>query len=194
MGELNSIGLYGGTFDPVHLGHLMVARAALEELSLDRLVFVPAAQSPFKPGIEPTPADVRLQMLRTALAGWSNCVVDDREIRRGSVSFTIDTVRHYVASHPHARLHYIIGEDHLATLPSWKEADQLAALIRFAVVPRPGEIHHPLPAPFQGTRLSGFPIDAASSVIRQRVNQGRPVDHLVPPLVAERIRNNRLYL
>ena len=84
------LGLFGGSFDPVHLGHLLVAQAAMEELGLDRLFFIPAAQSPFKPENKPAPASARLQWLRLALAGKTNCEVDDQEIRRGGVSYTIE--------------------------------------------------------------------------------------------------------
>ena len=87
------IGLFGGSFDPVHLGHLLVAQAAVEELDLDRLFFIPAAQSPFKPESRPAPASARRQWLRLALAGKTNCEVDDQEIRRGGVSYTIETLR-----------------------------------------------------------------------------------------------------
>ena len=94
------IGLFGGSFDPVHLGHLLVAQAAVEELGLDRLFFIPAAQSPFKPEGRPAPASARLQWLRLALAGKTNWEVDDQEIRRGGISYTIDTLRDYVKRFP----------------------------------------------------------------------------------------------
>ena len=94
------LGLFGGSFDPVHLGHLLVAQAAMEELGLDRLFFIPAAQSPFKPENQPASASVRLQWLRLALAGKTNCEVDDQEIRRGGISYTIDTLRDYAKRFP----------------------------------------------------------------------------------------------
>ena len=89
------LGLFGGSFDPVHLGHLLVAQAAMEELKLDRLFFVPAAQSPFKPESKPAPAPSRLQWLRLALAGKTNYEIDEQEIRRGGVSYTVETLRDY---------------------------------------------------------------------------------------------------
>src|SRR5512140_1257104 len=93
--SMQRIGLFGGSFDPVHLGHLLVAQAAREELALDRLFFIPAAQSPFKPDARPSLAPVRLRLLRLALAGQTSCEVDEQEINRGGVSYTIDTVRDY---------------------------------------------------------------------------------------------------
>src|SRR6185369_7596493 len=110
------LGLYGGSFDPVHLGHLLVARAACEELRLQRLFFIPAAQSPFKPDHLLAPASDRLRLLRLALAGESICELDDREILRGGISYTIETVRGYVAQYPGAELHYLIGADHVGAL------------------------------------------------------------------------------
>jgi len=91
------LGIYGGSFDPVHLGHLLVAQAAVEELGLDEIFFVPAAQSPFKPESKPAPAAIRMQLLRLALAGKANFEVDEQEIRRGGVSFTVDTLREAVS-------------------------------------------------------------------------------------------------
>ena len=98
------LGLFGGSFDPVHLGHLLVAQAAMEELGLDRLFFIPAAQSPFKPESQPAPASARLQWLRLALAGKTNYEVDDQEIRRGGVSYTIETLRDYARRFPKAQI------------------------------------------------------------------------------------------
>jgi nicotinate-nucleotide adenylyltransferase len=188
------IGLYGGSFDPVHLGHLLVAQAAREELKLSRLYFIPAAQSPFKPTRVLAPAAERLRLLRLALAGQMDCEIDDQEIRRGGVSYTIDTVRDHARRFPDARIHYLIGADHVPLLTKWREADELARLAEFVVIPRPGQANAPLPAPFRGCALGGFPLGVSSSQIRDRVKAGLPIDWLVGPAVAECIRNNRLYL
>lgn len=188
------LGLFGGSFNPVHRGHLLVAQAAQEELGLDRVVFIPAAQSPFKPATEPAPAAVRLQLLRLALAGQPHWDVDDLEIQRGGVSFTIETARTFAARYPGAGLFYLIGADNVRTLPQWQSADELARLVEFVVIPRPGEPPATLPAPFRLRTLRGFPLGVSSSAIRERVRAGLPVDLLVPGPVAEVIRNNRLYL
>jgi nicotinate-nucleotide adenylyltransferase len=188
------LGLFGGSFDPVHLGHLLVAQAAREEFGLDRLCFIPAAQSPFKPGTDPAPAKARLQLLRLALAGQPRYEVDAQEITRGGVSYTIDTVRDYRRRFPDARLFWLIGADHVAKLPQWRDAEELAASVEFLVIPRPGEPAVPFPAPFRGARLKGFPLGVSSSQIRARVKAGLPVDLLTGPAVAEAIRANRLYL
>src|SRR5688572_14521185 len=146
---MKRIGLFGGSFDPVHIGHLLVAQAACEELSLDRLFFIPAAQSPFKPATEPAVAALRLRMLRLALAGKSNYEIDEQETQRGGVSFTIDTVRDYGARFPGAELFYLIGADHVPTLPKWRDAEELARLVQFVVIPRPGETPTSAPPPFR---------------------------------------------
>lgn len=188
------LGLFGGSFDPVHLGHLLVAQAAIEELVLDRLFFILAAQSPFKPANQPAPAPARLQLLRLALAGRTNCEVDEQEIRRGGVSYTIETVRDYVKRFPQAELFYLIGADNAAKLNDWREAGELARLAQFVVTPRPGETSVNFPAPFRGRLLKGFPLAVSSSEIRARIKAGLPVEPLVPAPVAEAIRSAKLYL
>jgi nicotinate-nucleotide adenylyltransferase len=190
---MKHIGLFGGSFDPVHSGHLMVAQAAREELPLDRLFFIPAAQSPFKPASEPAPAALRLRMLRLALAGQSWCEIDDQELRRGGVSFTIDTVRDYARRFPGTGLFYLIGADHVLTLPKWREAEDLARLVQFVVIPRPGEAPAELPAPFRLRVLGGWPLKLSSSQIRARVKARLPVEHLLPAGVVEVIRQEGIY-
>ena len=188
------IGLFGGSFDPIHLGHLLVAQAAREELALTRLVFIPAAQSPFKPGSRPASPDERLRLLKLALAGHSWCEVDEQEIQRGGISYTIDTVRDYKARSDGAELFYLIGADHVPQLPKWRQADDLARLVQFVVIPRPGQADVSFTAPFRGRTLIGFPLGISSSQIRARVKAGLPIEHLVPACVAEAIHNNHLYL
>ena len=191
---MQRIGLFGGSFDPIHLGHLLVVQAATEELGLERLYFIPAAQSPFKPESNPAPATERLRLLRFALAGRTNCEVDDQEIKRGGVSYTIDTLHDYARRFPQAELLYLIGADNVATLPKWREAVELSRLAEFVAIPRPGQPPVSFPPPFRGRRLAGFPFGVSSSQIRARVKSGLPIDPLVPPPVAEAIRNYRLYL
>jgi len=188
------IGLFGGSFDPAHFGHLLVAQAAREELGLARVFFILAAQSPFKPDSKPAPAAERLRLLRLALAGDTAAEVDDQEIRRGGVSYTIDTVRQYKNNFPEAELFYLIGADQAGQLPLWREADELARLVEFVMIPRPGEPEPRVPAPFRGRALRGFPLGVSSSEIRARCRAGLPITHLTPRAVAEAIKNYRLYL
>ena len=191
---MERIGLFGGSFDPVHLGHLLVAQAAREELALERLFFIPAAQSPFKPDAQPAPAPERLRLLRLALSSKVWCEIDEQEISRGGVSYPIDTVRDYARRFPAKRICYLIGADHLPQLQQWRAAQELAQLMEFVVIPRPGQAQAPLPAPYRGRWLAGFPLGVSSSQIRSRVKCGLPIDHFVPGAVAEAIRNYRLYL
>jgi len=188
------IGLFGGSFDPVHLGHLLVAQTAREELGLSRIFFIPAAQSPFKPDQKSAPAPERIRLLRLALAGQTDFEIDDQEISRGGVSYTIDTVRSYLKRFPQVTIVYLIGADHVPSLPKWREADELARLIEFAVIPRPGQGCIEFPAPFRGKTLTGFPVGISSSEIRARVQARLPIRNLVPEVVEEAIRNYRLYL
>ena len=171
-----------------------MAQAALEEMALDRLFFVPAAQSPFKPENKPAPDAERLRLLRLALAGRTDCEVDDQEIRRGGTSFTIDTLRDYARRFDGANLFYLIGADNIPGLPQWREAEELTRLTEFVAIPRPSETPTAFPAPFRGRTLKGFPFGVSSSQIRARVKAGLPIDQLVTPAVAEAIRNQRLYL
>ena len=191
---MNRIGLFGGSFDPVHLGHLLMAQAACEEYKLDRLFFIPAAQSPLKPERVPAPAEIRLRMLRLALAGEARYEVDDQEIRRVAPSYTIDTVNAYRELYPKVTLFYIVGADHVPLLPKWRAADELAALVEFLVVPRPGDPPVTAKPPFRVQNLIGTPFAVSSSQIRTRVKAGQPIRHLVPDAVAETISNSGLYL
>jgi nicotinate-nucleotide adenylyltransferase len=191
---MERIGIYGGSFDPVHLGHVLVAAAAREELDLDRLILVPAAQSPFKPSRAPAPGPTRLRLLRLAFAGLPWAEVDDVELRRGGLSYTCETLEEYARRHPGVCLYYLIGADHVPQLPNWRNPGALAKLAEFLVIPRPGEPRTPFPPPFQGRWLEGFPLAVSSSQIRDRIRAGRPYAQLLPAPVAEVIANSGLYL
>ena len=138
------IGIYGGSFNPVHYGHVNVARRAVDDLALDRLIVVPAHVSPFKvasaaaSGAYAPPWD-RLALVHAAFADVARAVVDLREIRRGGVSYAIDTVREIAAENPGAELFFVIGEDSVAGLPRWKDIDALKALVTFKAYPRTKE-------------------------------------------------------
>ena len=194
MGDLKRIGIFGGSFDPVHLGHLLVAQAAREEMELDRLIFVPAHRSPFKQEDVPAPEPLRMRMLRHALAGLEWCRVSDVELRRGGVSYTIDTVRSLAAEFNGCRLFLLIGEDNVTGLGDWREVAALKRMVEFLVIPRPGFSGPPGGTDMKLHRLKGWPIQLSSSDIRARVRDHLRVDHLLPAGVADVIRDNRLYL
>ena len=171
-----------------------VTLAAVEELGLDKLFFIPAAQSPFKPDEKPAPDSIRLQLLRLALAGKTNCEIDEQEIKRGGISYSIETLRDYAKRFPQAQLFYLIGADNISKLNEWHEANELAKLAEFVAIPRPGQSATEFPKPFRGRILKGFPVEIASSQIRARVKAGLPIENLVPPFVAEAIHAARLYV
>ena len=190
------IGLFGGTFDPVHLGHTMVAQAALAEVRLDRLFIIPAAHSPFKPEQSPAPAADRLAWLRLAFADEPRCEIDAQEIERAGVSYTIDTVRDYAARFPEAELFYLIGADHVPTLPEWREAVALADAVTFVVVPRPGELETDVaefPLSIRGTVLRGKPVAISASDLRERLRAGESIENFVPPAVAAALKVEHSY-
>ena len=143
---MTKIGIYGGSFDPVHHGHLNLARQAVERLSLDRLLIIPANVSPFKTAgttaAERSPVyewTDHPALLRAVFAAEPKCEVDDRELRRGGVSYAIDTVREIAAENPGSRLYFLIGEDSVAGLPRWKNYGELKELCEFVTFPRTKE-------------------------------------------------------
>ncbi len=181
------IGIYGGTFDPVHHAHLILAREALEQLELEEVIFVPAAISPHKLDAEPTAPAVRLAMLRAAIAGESRFRVDDRELLRPPPSFTIDTVEQLAIENADAQLFYFIGSDNLAGLHTWRRAEELWRLVRFVILDRGMAV---APGDYEVIRR---PIDISSTEIRNRVASRRSIRYLVPSTVEEIIRRQHLY-
>ena len=134
------IGIYGGSFNPVHFGHVNVARRAIVELGLDKLIVVPANVSPFKTDDKPVPLPWdRLELVKAAFAGVEKAEVDEREIVRGGVSYAIDTVREIAAENPEAELFFVIGEDSVEGLERWKDIDELRRLVSFKSYPRTPE-------------------------------------------------------
>ncbi len=187
------LGLFGGSFDPVHSGHVLMARAACEELGLDRVHFIPAARSPLKPDRQPAGPDVRTRLLRLALAGCPEFCLDTQEIDRGGISYTVDTLRSYRDQFPEAQLFYLIGQDHVGLLPKWRDPEALAELAEFVVIPRPGESCVEFPSPFRGRTLGGVPFGVSSSLVRERIQKGLGIRGLVPDAVAEAMERDRLY-
>jgi len=199
----HSIGVFGGTFDPVHHGHLVIAEEAREALGLASVVFVPAATSPFKTDRVAAPAHHRLAMVEAAIAGNPGFTVSRAELDRPGPSFTVDTLASFAAagSGPDA-LWLILSSEALAGFPRWREPSRILDLARLAVVPRGG--HDPLgeawvAASFPGredrfTFLDGPLLPISGSVVRRRAAAGRSVRYLVPDPVARYIKTNHLYV
>ena len=184
---MQKIGIYGGTFDPIHHAHLILAREALEQLELDEVVFVPAALSPHKLDGPATPAAVRLEMLRAALAGEKYFSIDERELNRPPPSFTIDTIEDFARSHTGLKIFYLIGSDNLRRLHTWHRIDDLRKLVEFVVLDRG---HGTTDLSFRTIRR---PLEISATEIRKRVAEGRSIRYLVPPAVEEIIRRHHLY-
>ncbi|MCF7669886.1 MAG: nicotinate-nucleotide adenylyltransferase [Verrucomicrobia bacterium] len=191
---MKRIGLFGGTFDPVHLGHLLAAQTAVEELELDTLFFIPAARSPFKPDRVSADVKYRAALLRIALAGRPEFGIDLQELERGGLSYTIHTVRNYRQWFPRAKLFFLIGQDHLKNLPEWQDAQELAESVEFIVLLRPGESYRDTAGdPFSVRMLRGIQVDISSSEIRERVSKGLSIEWFVPYGVAEMVKTFELY-
>ena len=189
-----SIALYGGSFDPVHEAHLEVARTALENCDLDAVIFIPAAQSPLKKGATLVEDADRVEMLRLATTDEPRFDVDTCEVERGGTSYTVDTVKAFKASHEGSRLHWIIGADQFELLPQWRCIEEIATLITFIVIRRPG--HSIVESAVKGLRF--VTIDAplmphSSSKIRASIAEGRSVVDLLPPAVEAFISSRGLY-
>ena len=187
MRSVRKIGIYGGTFDPIHHAHLILAREALETLELNEVIFVPAAMSPHKLDAEPTSAAIRLEMLRAAIDGERQFTADDRELRRPAPSFTIDTIEEFLGADPTIEISYLIGSDNLPRLDSWHRIDELRKLVRFVVLERgstASESEH-----LTIRRL----VDISATEVRNRVATGGSIRYLVPPAVEEIIRRHQLY-
>ena len=181
------IGIYGGTFNPVHHGHLILARQALEEFKLDRLIFVPAAESPFKIQNHTAPPGDRLAMLRLAIAGEDRFSVDPLEIERGGISYSIDTVKMFRTRNPEAELFFLVGEDNADRLTEWHRFEELKKLVCFVVLSRSEDFES-----------SEYPvvqrrIEISSTEIRNRVAKQESITYLVPESVKHYIEQHQLY-
>jgi len=189
------IGFLGGSFDPVHFGHLLAAQDAYEQYKLDRLIFVPAAQAPLKPKeMQSSPVD-RLTMLRAAIEWDKRFEISDVELQRGGVSYTIDSVRHFRALFPDDQLYWIIGGDQLPKMNLWRDAAELARLVEFIFLERPGHPAKQTPD-LPGLRLhrcDGHLIEISSSELRHRVRRGLSLHYFCPQKVIFHIEARNLY-
>lgn len=200
VGAPRRIGIMGGTFDPLHNGHLACATAAQDALELDEVLFVPCGVPSFKQETVTASAEDRLSMTRLGTAGRDGFSVDALEVERPGTTYTVDTLRELRERYPGAEFFFITGIDAAATLPIWYNADELARLARFAVVPRAGE---GLSVEEQRKLAdAGFTIimladvqtgDVSSHEIRSRVQEGRPIGALVPEAIERYIIENELY-
>jgi len=198
------IGIFGGSFDPVHIGHLWIAEAALETLRLDEVRWIPAATSPLKQGGPVASEEDRLQMVRLAVSGCEGHLVDDCEIKRGQISYTVDTLETLTSEDPDAEFFLILGADSLASFHRWHKPERILQLATLAVVGRGGE------KPIDLTMLGGLAdqesieaihqsvikmplIELSSSEIRGRIAERRSIRFRVPHAVEALIDSQNLY-
>jgi nicotinate-nucleotide adenylyltransferase len=183
------LGILGGTFNPPHLGHLALARCALDQLGLERVLLVPSCVPPHKQAEADPGPEHRLRMCELAVAGVPGLEACPLEVRRGGPSYTVDTLLALHALHPEATLTLILGSDIARTLPSWHRPDELTALADIAIAPRDGDA-----GPGEGAvRLDLPEVPVSSSLVRARVAAGEPLDGFVPPAVAAYIAEHALY-
>jgi nicotinate-nucleotide adenylyltransferase len=184
---LRKIGVFGGTFDPIHHGHLILAGDALEQLGLERVIFIPAAISPHKLAAKPAPAEIRVEMLRAAIDGEPRFSLDTVELDRPAPSYTVDTIEALRLREPGATFVCLIGEDNVAQLSTWHRFTDLSKMVEFAVLDRSGlKTAHPYPAIRRH-------LDISATEIRNKVARGQSIRYLVPPAVETLIRERQLY-
>ena len=190
---MTRIGVFGGTFDPVHVGHLAAAVNVRHSLELDRLLLVVANVPWQKTGRRTvSPAEDRLAMVETAVAGIPGLEASRMEIDRGGPSYTADTLAELAASHPGAEFFLVVGADVVKDLDTWERVDEVRARASLAVVKRPGSRPR-LPSGWRAEQVEVPSLDISSTDLRARLADGRPLDFLVPAPVIRLIRSRRLY-
>ena len=198
---MTSIGIMGGTFDPIHRGHLLIAQAALQQLSLHRVMFLPDGDPPHKEPVS-DPQD-RLRMVQLACEGELRYVVSDMELKRSGRTYTVDTLRHLKEDSPRDDLVYLVGSDTFFLFPTWRTAEEVANLCRMAILLRPGDSPEQVRAAqadfllrygLKSHLLEGVGLDLSSSQIRRAVQAGEDIGDMVPEAVAGYIRKHGLYL
>jgi len=198
------IGIFGGSFNPIHTGHLIMAQDAADAFGLDRVIFVPAAIPPHKLTQTLVTPEQRLNMVRLALSDHQSWEISDEEVKRGGVSFSVETVRHFKVVHPEAEIFFIIGGDTLPELHTWREIESLLGLCKVITMVRPGfdpqtlkNRNLNLPARHVDDLISrvtvGHVIGISSTEVRMRVAQNKPIRYLVPDAVVRYIHDHMLY-
>ena len=194
MGDRRRVGVFGGTFDPPHLGHSIVASEVMEALALDRLLWVPAGIPPHKQGRPVTPAEVRRRMVVAAIADHPGFELCDLELEREGVSYTVDTLRRLRSAHPGWSLSLILGADLLEGLASWKDPDAIRSMAELVAISRGATSVPPRSAVPAGVRIVRVtPVDISSSDVRTRVAGGKAVSTMLAARVLSIIESERLY-
>jgi nicotinate-nucleotide adenylyltransferase len=185
------IGILGGTFNPIHIGHLILAEEAREKLGLDKVIFVPAYQPPHKDNSDIAQAGARFTMIKLAIKGNKNFEVSDIEIKRNGRSYTIDTIKEFKLKYPKDDLYFIIGSDLLKYLNDWKDLGEIIKMVKFIVATRPGYPLEKIPSyiktiPIRAVDVSGFEV-------RECIEENKSFRYLVPEAVCDYISRKGLY-
>lgn len=186
-----NVGVFGGSFDPVHVAHLIVAEAAADALALDEVRFVPAHVQPLKRGRHGASGEARLAMLELAIAGNPRFVADDRELRRAAPSYTVETLQALRDERPGDRLFFLLGADAARTFRSWRAPETIARLATVVVLSRPGAAAPPDPLISHCVDVPG--VDVSATDVRERRRAGRSIRYLVPDPVRDYIADRGLY-
>lgn len=187
------LGILGGSFDPIHLGHLRAAENARETLGLEKVRFIPAGEPPHKPKDGLSSAEDRLAMVLLATASNPAFAASDLEVRRKGPSYTFETLLAITAEPEGHEVFLIVGSDTLPEIPSWREPQRIFALCTVAVAGRPGAPLGPTPAGARVVPVSGPELPVSATSVRERARAGRSVRYLVPDAVADYIETRRLY-
>jgi nicotinate-nucleotide adenylyltransferase len=189
------IGIFGGSFDPIHYGHLIAARAAAERLRLDRVILVPAGNPPHKKAGKMSASGHRMRMARLAVGNDKLFVVSDHEIRSDKTSYTVDTLRVFRKLYPSARLFLLVGADQAELFSTWREPDQLFALAGVCVLSRPGSGWDKIEPRWAGRirKIEVPAVEISASDIRKRVRAGKSIRYLVPEPVSSYISSKKIY-
>jgi nicotinate-nucleotide adenylyltransferase len=190
------LGIFGGSFDPPHIGHLLAAVDAFEQLELDRLILVPTATQPLKAGRGGAPAEDRLAMVRLLAGVHPRFSVSDVEVTRGGLSYTVDTLTHFAGLHPAAERFLLLGADVLSSFEQWREPRRVLELAQPVLLERQSDSEVAVPSAMKEANVLRLPtrrIDVSSTEIRERVRDGRPIRGFVPDQVAAYIERSGLY-
>jgi len=185
------IGIFGGTFNPIHYGHLLLAEQVLQELGLDKVIFVPSNIPPHKEGNLIAPAKNRLHMVRIAVRSNPRFCVSNTEILRGGKSYSVETLREFKERYPNDRLFFITGSDLIKYLADWKDVGEIFKLADFVVANRPGYVLTDLPEKIIKVNIKS--IDISAYEIRRFIKEGKSIRYLVPSEVRKYIEKKRLY-
>lgn len=188
-----NIGVFGGTFDPPHNGHLIIAEYVRDRVGLERIVFVPSWISPHKQDRQTAGAEHRLGMLQLAIAGIKGGEVSDIEIARGGISYTVDTLTEFHKMRPGCNLSLIIGSDNFREFGSWKEPEKILSLAQLVVMHRPGVEPPELGNDSRVQSIIVPEIQISSTRIRERIQKGESIGFLVPSAIEQYIISHRLY-